>query len=147
MPITDNLCRELLPLVKMKGPDEPVFDLSYGRLDYVWKRTRKAAGLSHVRFKDLRAQISIYGEEAGVPLTVLAHSMVHRDEKMALLPAARRHALRRSGRSHRRGDVRTRARPGSHGGVTRFIRIHLKQKHPLAHPLDFSRYYHFSVNT
>ncbi len=82
VPLTDNLCRELLPQVKMKSPDDPVFDLSYNQLDYAWKRARKAVALDHVRFKDLRAQISIYGEEAGVPLTVLARSMGHRDEKM-----------------------------------------------------------------
>ena len=82
VPITDSLCRELLPLVKMKGPDEPVFDLSYDQLDYVWKRARKTAGRALVRFKDLRAQVFIYGEGAGVPPTVLARSMGHRDEKM-----------------------------------------------------------------
>ena len=114
VPITDNLCRELLPLVKMKGPDEPVFDLSYGQLDYVWKRTRKAAGLSHVRFKDLRAQISIYGEEAGVPLTVLARSMGHRDEKMtrryqqraAALSGEQAEAIEQAMFAQQRGEAR-----------------------------------------
>ncbi len=113
VPITDTLCREPLPLVTMKGPDEPVFDISYGQLDYVWKRTRKAAGLSHVRFKDLRAQISIYGEEAGMPLTVLARSMGHRDEKMsryqqraAALSGEQAEAIEQAMFAQQRGEAR-----------------------------------------
>jgi len=43
---------------------------------------RKEAGLPKLRFKDLRAQVSQYGEEAGVPLTVLSRTMGHSREKM-----------------------------------------------------------------
>ncbi len=64
VPLTDGLCRELLALSKGKRPDDAVFSTSYLGLDLPWKRVRKAAALEHVRFKDLRAQISIYGEEA-----------------------------------------------------------------------------------
>lgn len=82
VPLTDGLCRELLALCKAKGPDEAVFSITYLALDFLWKRVRKRAELEHVRFKDLRAQISIYGEEAGVPLTVLSKTMGHAGEAM-----------------------------------------------------------------
>ena len=80
--LTDSLCRELLALCKAKGPDDPVFSTSYQSLDFIWKRVRERAGLRHVRFKDLRAQISIYGEETGVPLAVLSRTMGHQGEAM-----------------------------------------------------------------
>ena len=82
VPLTDGLCRELLVLAKGKGPDDPVFDLMYPQLDYLWTEVRKKAGLEHVRFKDLRAQTAIYGEEAGIPQTVLMRTMGHSDEAM-----------------------------------------------------------------
>ena len=52
------------------------------QVDYRWNRVRKMAGLNHVRFKDLRSQVAIYGERAGVPLTVLKAAMGHGDETM-----------------------------------------------------------------
>ena len=82
VPLTDSLCRALLPLCKMKAPDEPVFSIAYKSLHRPWDDVRRAAGLEHVRFKDLRAQISQYGEEAGVPLTVLSRTMGHGEESM-----------------------------------------------------------------
>lgn len=82
VPLTDRLCRELLALAQGKEADEPVFSLQYMDLDYPWKQVRKAAGLEHLRFKDLRAQVAIYGEEAGVPLTLLSRAMGHDQEKM-----------------------------------------------------------------
>lgn len=82
VPITDSLCRELLVLAKTKGPDDPIFDMEYQQLDYPWKQVREVAKLEHVRFKDLRAQVSIYGEEAGIPQTVLMKTMGHSDEAM-----------------------------------------------------------------
>ena len=82
VPLTDGLCRELLTLCKTKGLDDPVFSISYQSLDYLWRHVRNRADLEHVRFKDLRAQISIYGEEAGIPLTVLARTMGHLGEAM-----------------------------------------------------------------
>ena len=48
----------------------------------MWKRVRKHAGLQNVRFKDLRAQTAIYGEEAGIPQTVLQRTMGHSNESM-----------------------------------------------------------------
>ncbi len=82
VPLTDYLARELLILAKGKGPDDPIFNMRYQQLDYRWQRVRKKAGLEHVRFKDLRAQTAIYGEEAGVPQTVLQHVMGHSDDAM-----------------------------------------------------------------
>ena len=82
VPLTEAMCRELLALCKMKGPDEAVFSTTYLGLDYIWRRARQRAGLEHVRFKDLRAQISIYGEEVGIPLTVLSKTMGHAGEAM-----------------------------------------------------------------
>lgn len=82
VPLTDSLCREMLLLCKNKAPDDPVFSIAYQALDYLWKRVRKKSGLKHVRFKDLRAQTAIYGEEAGVPQTVLQQVMGHSDEAM-----------------------------------------------------------------
>ena len=82
VPLTDRLCRELLVLAEGKDPDEPVFAMRYMDLDYLWKKARSQADLEHVRFKDLRAQSAIYGEEAGVPLTVLSRHMGHSRERM-----------------------------------------------------------------
>ena len=82
VPMTDRLCRELLVLAEGKEAEEPVFSIRYMDLDYVWKKARRAAELEHVRFKDLRAQSAIYGEEAGVPLTVLSRHMGHSRERM-----------------------------------------------------------------
>ena len=82
VPITDLMCRELLALAGGKAPDEPVFSFRYMDLDYPWKRIKKAASLEHLRFKDLRAQMSQYGEEAGVPLTILSRTMGHSQERM-----------------------------------------------------------------
>ncbi len=93
VPLTDSLCRELLVLCRDKGPDEPVFNIAYQQLDFVWTRVREEAGLDHVRFKDLRAQFSIYGEEADIPLTVLAKTMGHGDEAMTRRYQQRRATL------------------------------------------------------
>ena len=82
VPLTDHLARELLILAKGQGPDDPIFNMRYQQLDYRWQRVRKKAELEHVRFKDLRAQTAIYGEEAGVPQTVLQHVMGHSDDAM-----------------------------------------------------------------
>lgn len=76
------LAQDLLALAAGKAPHDPIFDLEYQQLDYRWHPAREAAGLKHLRFKDLRAQISQYGEEAGVPLTVLVDTMGHGDEAM-----------------------------------------------------------------
>lgn len=82
VPLTDYLCREMLVLCGNKAPDDPVFSIAYQAMDFLWKRVRKKAGLQHVRFKDLRAQTAIYGEEAGVPQTILQRVMGHSDEAM-----------------------------------------------------------------
>ncbi len=88
LPITDFLCRELLALCKNKEPDDQVINFSYAQLDFKWKRIRKKAGFwsqdtgyAH-RFKDLRAQPSIYGEEAGIPQTVLSKAYGHSSDTM-----------------------------------------------------------------
>ena len=82
VPLDDGLCRMLLPYVQGKEPEDHVFNMSYPQMDYPWKQAREAAGLGHIRFKDLRAQVAIYGEEAGVPLTVMSRTMGHADEAM-----------------------------------------------------------------
>ena len=82
VPITDSLCRELLYLCHGKKENDTVFDMEYSQLDFPWKQVRKEAALTGIRFKDLRAQTSIAGEKAGVPLTVVQKTMGHKDEKM-----------------------------------------------------------------
>lgn len=82
VPLTDSLCRELLVLAKDKGPDEPVFELSYNAMDYRWQKVRAMADLEHVRFKDLRAQTAQYGEMAGIDQTTLQQTMGHSDKSM-----------------------------------------------------------------
>lgn len=87
VPVTDSLCRELLDLCVRpdgtpKGPDETVFEMGYRQLHDRWDRARRKAGLPGVRVKDLRAQSAIYGERAGVPLTVMSATMGHADEAM-----------------------------------------------------------------
>jgi integrase len=82
VPLTDSLARELLALANNKGPDEPVFEMSYNQLDYRWQKVRAMADLEHVRFKDLRAQTAQYGEMAGVDQTTLKETMGHSDESM-----------------------------------------------------------------
>ena len=82
VPLTDGLCRALLPLCEGKPPEAPVFSIRYTSLDRPWRRVRRRAGLDHIRFKDLRAQTPIYGEEVHVPQTILQRTMGHSDESM-----------------------------------------------------------------
>lgn len=82
LPITDLLCRQLIRCCHGKQPDDPVFDLSYYGLDYVWKEVRVAAGLTHITFKDLRHTTAVHAEQSGMPLTVAARGLGHRDETM-----------------------------------------------------------------
>ena len=82
VPITYRVCRELLPLLRGKELDDPVFAMSYPELDFPWAEVREATGLKHVRFKDLRVQVSQYGEEAGIPQTLLTKTYGHSDEAM-----------------------------------------------------------------
>ena len=82
VPLTDSLCRALAVQCIHKSPDDTVFEMRYHHLDFQWKKVRAKAGLDHVRFKDLRAQTAIYGEEAGIPQTVLQKTMGHADEAM-----------------------------------------------------------------
>lgn len=78
--ITDELCRELLVLGQGKGADASVFNIAYMDLDYMWTRVREEAKLKHLRFKDLRAQFSIYAERAGIHLTTVMKAMGHESE-------------------------------------------------------------------
>src|SRR5690625_211876 len=93
VPLTPALSEDLYLLCSPKRDDDPVFSIAYRDLDYLWKRTRAAAGLDNLRFKDLRAQISQYGEEAGVPLTILQAAMGHADESMTRRYQRRQSAL------------------------------------------------------
>lgn len=80
--ITDELCRELLVLGQDKGGDDPIFNIAYMDLDFMWTRTWEEAKLEHVRFKDLRAQFSIYAEKAGIHLSTVVKAMGHDSEAM-----------------------------------------------------------------
>lgn len=82
VPMTDGLCRELLALAEGKDADDPIFSVSYSQVDAMWYRVRGKAKLKHVRIKDLRSVAAIYGERAGVPLTVMARTLGHADESM-----------------------------------------------------------------
>lgn len=80
VPLTDGLCRLLIASTVGQGPDVPALPLRYEQVDVLWQRVREAAGLPGLRFKDLRSLTAIYGERAGVPLTVMARAMGHGDE-------------------------------------------------------------------
>ncbi|MBN4056261.1 tyrosine-type recombinase/integrase [Rhodothermus sp. AH-315-K08] len=80
--IGHSLAVDLLMLSRGRNAGDPIFSIAYRDLDYPWKEARAKAGLKHVRFKDLRAQISQYGEEAGIPLTILQAAMGHSDDSM-----------------------------------------------------------------
>lgn len=73
--IPNSLAADLLTLSAGRGPDDPIFSIAYRDLDFVWKAARSRAGLTDVRFKDLRAQMSQYAEEAGIPLTIVQRGM------------------------------------------------------------------------
>ncbi|MEM6327829.1 MAG: hypothetical protein AAF791_11985, partial [Bacteroidota bacterium] len=49
VPLTDGLCRVLLPFVVGKAPDAQVFSLSYAQVDHRWRRARALAGLPSLR--------------------------------------------------------------------------------------------------
>jgi integrase len=93
VPISHDLCDAFLVLMEGKRPDDQVFNLSYPQVDIRWQRVRKRAGLEHVHLKDLRSQYAIYGEEAGINLTVLSRGMGHNSEAMTRRYQARRAAL------------------------------------------------------
>lgn len=80
--LTDRLCKTLVAQCAGRAHGDPVFTMTYGQLDYLWKRVREHAGLKHVRFKDLRQQPSQHGEEAGIPLTIIQGAMGHSDSAM-----------------------------------------------------------------
>lgn len=75
--LTHGLCDLLLPLCQGKQPEAAVFNISYSGVDNLWQRTRRRAGLEHVRIKDLRHQLAQYGTKTGVPLAVLSKGMGH----------------------------------------------------------------------
>ena len=78
----DLLARELLLQVKGKGPEDPVFSMTYSDLDHQWQTVREEAGMPSLRFKDLRAQFSIYAQQAGIPTAVISRTMGHMHENM-----------------------------------------------------------------
>lgn len=82
VPITDEMCRLLLPYLQGLASDDPVFETTYMGLDYPWRQVRQAADLMHVRFKDLRAQTAIHIEEAGIPATVAQRTLGHSSPAM-----------------------------------------------------------------
>lgn len=82
LPLTDGLCRELLPHAAGKGLDDQLLTLAYEQVDVRWRRVRGAAGVPGLRLKDLRAQFAISAERGGVPLTVASRAMGHAGEEM-----------------------------------------------------------------
>ena len=80
--VGDYLARELLLLAQGKKPDDAVFSITYGQLDYVWQKARSEAGLGHLHFKDLRAQTVIYMQRAGIPQAVAQATLGHSDATM-----------------------------------------------------------------
>lgn len=82
VPITDAMCRLLLPYLQGLAPDDPVFETTYMGLDYPWRQVRQHADLMHIRFKDLRAQTAIHSEEAGIPATVAQRTLGHSSPAM-----------------------------------------------------------------
>jgi hypothetical protein len=82
VPISATLAAMLRAKVDGKKPDEPVFDLKYRQMDYQWKHIRQAAGLSHLRFKDLRKATGQYGESVGIAQTKIVASYGHGDTAM-----------------------------------------------------------------
>lgn len=77
----DALARELVLLARDKGPDDPVFNMSYSDLDYPWQQVREAIGRKDIRFKDLRAQTAIYAQQAQIPQAVTMRTMGHASER------------------------------------------------------------------
>ncbi|MEM9666602.1 MAG: tyrosine-type recombinase/integrase [Bacteroidota bacterium] len=80
-PLVHSLCKALL--VQMDGlmPGDTVFRLSYSALDSRWQRAREIAGLTDIRFKDLRKQYSQCAEIAGLPPTVVSNAMGHTNNR------------------------------------------------------------------
>lgn len=93
VPLTDGLCRELLPFLLGKGPGDQVFGLTYPQVDVRWKRVRETAGLPHLRLKDLRAQTAIAAERSGVALTVAQRVLGHGNAAMTRRYLAREEAM------------------------------------------------------
>ena len=82
VPITDALCRELLPQIGDKRADEQLLGLAYSQVDVRWQNVRRTAELPGLRLKDLRAQTAIYAERAQVPLTIAQKVLGHGDASM-----------------------------------------------------------------
>ena len=91
-----------------KGPDTPVFDVAYTDLHFMWTRAREEAKLTHLRFKDLRAQFSIYAEKAGIHLTTVMKTMGHESEARTRLYQLHNAVMNpRTGGRHRAGAPRS----------------------------------------
>lgn len=69
----------------------PVFNISYQEFDFSWQQVRDEAGLSAVRFKDLRAQFSILAERAGLTLSQVASAMGHHGSDTATTRRYQKH--------------------------------------------------------
>lgn len=81
IPFGDRLAREVLLLAQGKGPDDPLFNIRYRALDYIWQQAREVAGLEELRFKDLRSQTAIYAQKAGIPQAVVMRTLGHSSER------------------------------------------------------------------
>jgi integrase len=76
------LAEPLLALCQGKRPDDPVFPITWGGVDYIWKKALAVAGFDNLRIKDLRAQFAIYADKAGVATATISKAMGHKHESM-----------------------------------------------------------------
>lgn len=91
--IVDAVCRELLPMLQGKKPEDHVFDgppdedramkglrpepITRHQVRYWFDKAREAAGLEHARFKDLRRTWAVTADMAGLNLGQMRAGMGH----------------------------------------------------------------------
>ena len=66
IPIADYFGQLLAPHVQGKEPGDRIYPVTAEQLRYWFNKARDAAGLNHLRFKDLRHQTAIYAERSGM---------------------------------------------------------------------------------
>ncbi len=85
IPMTKRLKKELLQLKMKRGgflkPEQRVFDGAARNLRKNWEFARKAAGVTHVRFHDLRHTTATRLIALGVPIEEVARILGHSDVK------------------------------------------------------------------
>ena len=85
IPMTKRLKKELLQLKMKRGsflkPEQRVFDGAARNLRKNWEFARKVAGITHVRFHDLRHTTATRLIASGVPIEEVARILGHSDVK------------------------------------------------------------------